>query len=196
MLRTFIARKESIDASDSAGRLILADLGRRIRGLKEALFKPETLELEYALADGTVGRVSLDEFLADETVKRFGLAIDVGFKKALEAVDESYLRWLAMEGVRLNVVLTGGSSTLPMMKALGQGVVEVKGFRILREQVDPKPAWVNEESAEFASVYPQLAVAIGGAAEVMPETLNAPPVFAGGGGRTQYVAGRLHIAGK
>jgi len=196
MLRTFIARKESVDTSDSAGRLILADLGRRIRGLKEALFKSDTRELEYALADGTVGRVALDEFLADETVKRFGLAIDSGFKKALEAVDESYLRWLAMEGVRLNVVLTGGSSALPMMKALGQGVVEVKGFSILREQIDPKPPWMDEVSVELAAVYPQLAVAIGGAAEIMPETLNGPAVFGGGGGRTKYVAGRLHIAGK
>ena len=193
MLRAFIARKESIDTSDSSGRLILADLGRRIRGLKEVLFMTQTLE--YALADGTVGHVTLEEFLADEAVKRFGVAIDAGFKKALEAVDETWLRWLAMEGVRMHVVLTGGSSALPMMKALGQGMIEVKGFRILREQVDPKPLWMDEVSGELSAVYPQLAVAIGGAAENMPETLTAPPVFAGAGGRTQYIAGRLQISG-
>lgn len=193
MLRAFIARKESIDISDNSGRMIMADLGRRIRGLKEVLFKTENLE--YALADGTVGHVTLDEFLADETVKRFGLAIDAGFSKALEAVDETWLRWLAMEGVRMHVVLTGGSSALPMMKTLGQGMIEVKGFRILREQVDPKPVWMDEVSGELTAVYPQLAVAIGGAAESMPETLTAPPVFAGAGGRSSYVAGRLQISG-
>lgn len=193
MLRAFIARKESVDTSDNSGRMILADLGRRIRGLKEVLFK--TGILEYALADGTVGHVTLDEFLADETVKRFGLAIDAGFKKALEAVDESWLRWLAMDGVRVHVVLTGGSSAIPMMKALGQGMIEVKGFRILRQQVDPRPVWMEAVSGELSIVYPQLAVAIGGAAESMPETLTAPPVFAGAGGRSSYVAGRLQISG-
>lgn len=193
MLRTFIARKESVDTTDNSGRMILADLNRRIRGLKEVLFTTE--KLEYALADGTVGHVTLDDFLADETVKRFGLAIDAGFKKALEAVDETWLRWLAMEGVRMHVVLTGGSSALPMMKTLGQGMIEVKGFRILREQVDPKPVWMDEVSGELTAVYPQLAVAIGGAAESMPETLTAPPVFAGAGGRSSYVAGRLQISG-
>lgn len=193
MLRAFIARKESVDTSDNSGRMILADLGRRIRGLKEVLFKTE--KLEYALADGTVGHVTLDEFMADETVKRFGLAIDVGFKKALEAVDETWLRWLAMDGVRLHVVLTGGSSELPMMKALGEGMIEVRGFRILRKPVDPKPEWMDGVSGELSAVYPQLAVAIGGVAETMPETLTAPPVFAGAGGRTCYVAGRLQLSG-
>ncbi|MBC7381115.1 MAG: hypothetical protein H7346_27270 [Burkholderiaceae bacterium] len=193
MLRTFIAHKEKVDTSDNSGRMIMADLGRRIRGLKEVLFKSE--RLEYALADGTVGHVAMDDFLADETVKRFGLAINAGFKKALEAVDDTWLRWLAMDGVRLHVVLTGGSSTLPMMKALGEGMIEVRGFRILRKPVDPKPEWMDAVSGELSAVYPQLAVAIGGVAEAMPETLTAPPVFAGAGGRTSYTAGRLQLAG-
>ena len=193
MLRAFIAHKEKVDKSDNSGRMILADLSRRIRGLKEVLFK--TGKLEYALADGTVGHVVLEDFLADATVKRFGLAIDAGFKKALEALDDTWLRWLAMDGVRLHVVLTGGSSELPMMKILGQGMIEVRGFRILRKSVDPKPEWMDGVSGELSAVYPQLAVAIGGVAETMPETLTAPPVFAGGGGRASYVAGSLQLSG-
>ena len=192
MLRTFIARRESIDQTDTSGKLIVADLNRRIRALKEVLFKSG--KLEYALADGTVGEVSLDEFLADETVKRFGVAVEAGFKKALEAVDETWLRWLAMDGVRLHVVLAGGSSPLPMMQALTKGVIEVKGHRILREAVDPKPDWMQDMPDELLIVYPQLAVAIGGSAEFMPETLTAPPEF-GGGRHPTYVGGRLHVAG-
>jgi len=193
MLRAFIARKESVDAADNSGRMILADLGRRIRGLKETLFK--TGKLEYALADGTVGQVTLEEFLSDDAVKRFSVAVDTGFKKALGALDETWLRWLSLEGMRLNVVLTGGSSALPMMKALGQGVIEVNGFRILRQPIDPRPDWMAGVPDELLAVYGQLAVAIGGAAENMPETLTAPPVFAGAGGRSSYVAGRLQISG-
>lgn len=98
LLRGFIAQKESIDPSDNSGKLILADLSRRIRSLKEVLFK--TGELEYTLSDDTVGRIRLEDFLADGKVIRFGQAVEDGFKEALGAVDESWLRWLAMDGVR------------------------------------------------------------------------------------------------
>ena len=193
MLRAFIARRESVDTTDNSGRMILADLGRRIRGLKETLFK--TGKLEYALADGTVGQVTLDEFLSDEAVKRFGVAVDTGFKKALGALDDTWLRWLSLEGMRLKVVLTGGSSALPMMRALGLGVIEVNGFRILRQPIDPRPDWMDGVSDDLLAVYGQLAVAIGGAAEHMPETLTAPPKFGGAGGRSNYVASRFQISG-
>ena len=194
LLRGFIAQKESIDPSDNSGKLILADLSRRIRSLKEVLFK--TGELEYTLSDDTVGRIRLEDFLADGKVIRFGQAVEDGFKKALGAVDESWLRWLAMDGVRLHVVVTGGSSPLPMMQALGKGPIEVKGHRIMRQSIDPKPYWMEDMPDELLTVYPQLAVAIGGAAEVMPETNDAPLVFGGGVRATSYVAGKLHVGGK
>lgn len=193
MLRAFICKHESVDNSDTSGQLIQADLGRRIRGLKETLFK--TGSLEYALADSTVGRITLAEFLADPTVQRFGQLVEEGFRKSLQAVDDTWLKWLAMDGVRLHVVLTGGSSALPMMQALATGPIEVKGFKIMREAVDPKPDWMASAPDEIVAVYPQLAVAIGGAAEELPETLTAPLSFAGGSGRAQYVAGRLQISG-
>lgn len=193
LLRQFIARKESVDETDTSGRLVMADLARRMRGLKETLFM--TGALQYALADGTVGRITLEEFLAADTVKRFGKLVEDGFRDSLERVDESWLRWLAMDGVRLHVVITGGSSPLPMMQALGKGPIEVKGYKIMRDQIDPRPEWMSDVSDALQAVYPQLAVAIGGAAEEMPETLNAPPVFAGGGGPARYVAGSMQLSG-
>ena len=85
---------------------------------------------------------------------------------------------------------------LPMMQALGKGPIDVKGHRILRQAVDPRPDWMADMPVELETVYPQLAVAIGGAAETMPETLTAPPVFGGGGARHHgYVAGNLRITG-
>lgn len=193
MLRVYIAKKESIDAADNAGRMNMADLGRRIRDLKETLFKAG--KLEYALADGTVGHISLDEFLADELVQRFGRSVENGFVDSLQALDESWLQWLSKPEVRLRVVLTGGSSQLPMMKALAKGPIQVKGFEIRREAVNPRPQWMEDASEELQAVYPQLAVAIGGSAERMPETLTAPPAFGGGATQSSYVAGRLHVAG-
>jgi molecular chaperone HscA len=195
LLRGFIAQKESIDSSDNPNKLILADLTRRIRSFKEVLFK--TGELEYTLSDDTVGRIRLDDFLADEKVTRFHQAVENGFKEALEAVDESWLHWLAMDGVRLHVVLTGGSSTLPMIQTLGKGLIVVKdNYRILRELVDSKPGWMDDMPDELLTVYPQLAVAIGGSAETIPETYDGPPIFAGGMRGPSYVAGNIHVGGK
>lgn len=193
MLRVYIAQKESIDTADNAGRMNMADLGRRIRGLKEALFKAG--KLEYALADGTVGHVSLDEFLADERIGRFGSAVEAGFIKSLQALDESWLRFLSGQGVRLRVVLAGGSSQLPMMKALAKGSIQVNGFEIRREEASPRPQWMDDASEELQAVYPQLAVAIGGSAEHMPETLTAPPTFGGGTTQSRYVTGRMQVTG-
>lgn len=191
MLRTFIARRESVDGSDSAGRMILADLSRRIRSLKEALFLAGVID--YVLVDGTIGRVALEDFLSDELVKRFTASVEDGFKKALEAVDDSYIRWIAGTGLR--VVLTGGSSQLPMMKALAEGTVQIRDFTIERVSLSPQPEWMQDAAPELLAVYPQLAVAIGGSAQFMPETLNGPPLFGGGKSRHGYVASRLQISG-
>lgn len=193
MLRAFICKHESVDTADTSGQLIQADLGRRIRSLKETLFTKGSLE--YALADSTVGKITLTDFLADSTVKRFGQLIEDGFKQSLQAVDDTWLKWLAMEGVRLHVVLTGGSSALPMMQSLARGLIEVKGFKIMRKPVDPKPEWMDLMPGELLTVYPQLAVAIGGTADNLPETLTAPLSFAGGTGPARYIAGRLQISG-
>lgn len=194
LLRGFIAQRESVDSSDNSGKLILADLSRRIRGLKEVLFK--TGALEYTLSDDTVGKILLEEFLSDPRVVRFQQAVEDSFKDALSSVDDSWLRWLAMDGVQLHVVLTGGSSPLPMMQALGRGVIEVNGYRIMRESIDPSPRWMDAMPDELLAVYPQLAVAIGGAAEAMPETNDAPLVFAGGVRAPSYVAGNIHVGGR
>lgn len=193
MLRVYIAQKESIDMADNAGRMNMAALGLQIRSLKEALFKAG--KLEYVLADGTVGQVSREDFLADERVRRFGALVEKGFVESLQAVDASWLRWLAAPGVSLQVVLTGGSSQLPMMKALAKGPIQVGDFEIRRQEVSPRPHWMGEASEELQAMYPQLAVAIGGSAEHMPETLTAPPAFAGGATQSQYVAGRMQVTG-
>jgi hypothetical protein len=193
LLRAFICKKEDVESHDVKGRIIFSDLARRIRGLKETLFL--TKRLEYTLSDHTVGNLTLNEFLDDLNVQRFSATVQAGFLKALESIDENYLKWLSLDGIRLNVVLTGGSSTLPMMEELAKGVINVRGYKILRQRVDPQPKWMDNMPEELRNVYPQLAVAIGGASDDLPETYSAPPVFGGGGGHSHYTAGRLQISG-
>ena len=92
-------------------------------------------------------------------------------------------------------MLSGGGANLPMMQSLARGWVEVKGKRIARRLVNPLPGWISEETPELEPVYPQLAVAIGGAAHELPETVVAPDVFGGGGGKTSYTVGNLQMTG-
>lgn len=193
LLLAFIKRKESVDAHDTAGELIVADLVRRIRSMKEVLFKSS--KLEYALADGTTGLITVGEFLEDKAVEKFAQSIENGFLDSLSAVDDTWLHWLSLPGVNLHVVLTGGSSKLPMMKSLGQGFVDVRNFKISRKLIDPTPEWITDSSPDLIEIYPQLAVAVGGASEELPQTLSAPPVFGGGSGKTAYQPASLQISG-
>ena len=83
------------------------------------------------------------------------------------------LAWLARAPMRLKVVVTGGSGNLDMMQALARGVIDVKGYKIEREPLNVVPSWV-QDSVPMQSVYPQLAVAIGGVNPDLPHVKTAP----------------------
>ena len=68
----------------------------------------------------------------------------------------------------LTVVLTGGGAKLPMVRALGEGVIDVHEVRLRCELAPYAPAWLTEQYPDLVDEYSQLAVAIGGAAEELP----------------------------
>lgn len=191
MLKKFILDAQAVDVTDSQGRLVAADLSRRIRGLKERLF--ESGSVQYVLADSTLGRIDLTDFLASRPMREFAERVQVGFRSVLENIDDTWLNYLNQTG--LSVILTGGGAKLPMMQDLARGWVEVRGKRIARKSVDPLPSWIPEQTPDLEPVYPQLAVAIGGAASELPETIDGPQAFGGGGGRSTYAAGSLQLSG-
>lgn len=191
MLKKFILDAQGVDLSEQHGRLVAADLSRRIRGLKERLFASGSVQ--YVLTDGTRGKIDLDDFMASRPVREFSERVEQGFKEVLDGLDDTWVSYLTKTD--LTVVLSGGGANLPMMQALARGWVEVKGKRIARKLVNPLPAWISEESPDLEPVYPQLAVAIGGAAHELPETVEAPDVFGGGGGKAHYTVGNLQVSG-
>ncbi|MGF6997268.1 hypothetical protein [Paraburkholderia sp. GAS32] len=171
-LQAFIGQREGFDSKSTHGAMIEADLRRRIRVLKELLFTTGTLE--YTLADRTVGSFTREEFCNDFRVQSFAKLLQKGFVDALSDVNDSYLDYLARDPVKLQVILTGGSSRLPMIQDLAHGVIEVKGRKISRVPVEAMPDWMERATDAMRSVYPQLAVAIGGAEEQLPSTDFAP----------------------
>ena len=191
MLKKFILDAQGVDLTEPHGRLVAADLSRRIRGLKERLFADT--RVQYVLSDGTLGKIELGDFMASRPVREFSERVEQGFRDVLEGLHDTWLSYLTKTD--LTVILTGGGASLPMMRALAEGWVEVRGKRIARKLVNPLPSWILGESPELEPVYPQLAVAIGGAAHELPETVDGPEAFAGGGGRTAYAVGNLQVSG-
>lgn len=191
MLKKFILDAQGVDLTEPHGRLVAADLSRRIRGLKERLFADT--RVQYVLSDGTLGKIELGDFMASRPVREFSERVEQGFRDVLEGLHDTWLSYLTKTD--LTVILTGGGASLPMMRALAEGWVEVRGKRIARKIVDPLPSWILDESPELEPVYPQLAVAIGGAAHELPETVDGPEAFAGGGGRAAYAVGNLQVSG-
>lgn len=191
MLKKFILDAQGVDLTEPHGRLVAADLSRRIRGLKERLFADTSVQ--YVLSDGTLGKIELDDFMASRPVREFSERVDQGFRDVLEGLHDTWINYLTKTD--LTVILTGGGASLPMMRALAEGWVEVRGKRIGRKVVNPLPSWILDDSPDLEPVYPQLAVAIGGAAHELPETVDGPEAFAGGGGRAAYEVGNLQVSG-
>ncbi|MDM0018007.1 hypothetical protein [Variovorax saccharolyticus] len=192
LLQAFIRSKESIESTSISGKLVEADLRRRVRVWKELLFSNS--KLDYVLADSTIGTITLEDFLQTPGMQQFSNRLEEGFRGALEMVDGSYLKHLATDPVRLQVILTGGSSKLTMMSDLAKGYIEVKGMKIRRELANAAPEWLVEEASEMHTVYPQLAVAIGGASRDLPSTDFGPEEFIRVT-RPTYVAGSMRVTG-
>lgn len=59
-----------------------------------------------------------------------------------------------------------------MIKSLAEGIVDVRGVRILKTPVHNVPSWIQDNYPQFVTQYPQLAVSYGGANPVIPETVQ------------------------
>lgn len=187
----FIADAWKIDKADTHGRVILADLRRQIRQLKERLM--DTGVLEHVLADSTPVRVTRDEFLASPQMVLFRDTVAKALVESLSLADDTYLQWVARQG--LKVVLTGGGARLKTIQELTSGSIKVRGYEIKLERIDPTPEWLGETAPDLVPIYPQMAVAVGGAAPELPEVTFGPAKFGGGAGPTAYSAERFPISG-
>ncbi|MCG3167977.1 MAG: hypothetical protein DPW12_10600 [Rhodocyclaceae bacterium] len=190
-LRAIILKKHHVDLQSPYGVRIGAELNLHIRRYKEALFRDGTLA--YRLADDTPGSVSLPEFLDSPEVARFSKGLREAVQKTFDGVHESWIRRM-FEQPGVLVVLTGGGARLPMVHELTQGWIETHGIRVLCHAAPSVPTWITEGYPEFIDEFPQLAVAMGGAAPELPEMGPDTPQF-GGLSSPTYVASNLQVKG-
>ena len=180
LLKSYVLDLEGIDPATPEGQHNRAFLQGSIRLSKETLFRDGIVEIP--LANHTQVVVELDAFLASERVKAFAKQMEQKLMGVLAMVGEGYLDLMAQDN--LNVVLTGGGAGLPMVLDLAKGVIDVKGRKILRKPTATVPAWIDERYPQMAPQYPQLAVAIGGAAPDLPTMGESFADFKGIGSKT------------
>ncbi len=180
LLKFYVLDLEGIDPATPEGRHNLTFLQSTIRQSKETLFRDGIVEIP--LANHTQVVVDLGTFRASERIKAFAKQMEQKLASVLAMVGEGYLDLMAQDDVY--VVLTGGGAGLPMVLDLAKGVIEVKGRKILRKPSATVPAWIDEGYPQMAPQYPQLAVAIGGAAPDLPTMGESFADFKGLGSRT------------
>lgn len=159
ILRKVILEKARVSPGDRDFKFVDADLGLRIRQLKERLFQGE--ELNDRLANDSAIRILLGELLSRPEMKTFETQLRETFQSVLEAADPSFFERLGAGG--LSVVLTGGGATIPVVGALSSGQSRVHGHNLTHRATPLIPEFLESEYPDLAREYPQLAVAMGGA---------------------------------
>ena len=156
-----LLRKANLGADSALKKRVSDSLYRgSVRRLKERLFT--TGEIRESLVSDHFVRMSKEEFINSDGVKRFEAQIVDEIQKLLERVHESWGSSALDHGIML--VLTGGGCNLPMIRSL-ENKRWTLGTRRVKSRLAPDvPEDVAERfSAEFISEYPKLAVAMGGA---------------------------------
>jgi molecular chaperone HscA len=140
----------------------LARLKREAPRIKEDLFRNE--KVTERLANGQIVHASLRELLEREPVEAFANELWDSFSWALSKAIE-FTHGLTDFPNSIEVILTGGGSQLPLVRDLVVRAQRASDYAVT--VTDTIPSWVTDEN--WSRLFPQLAVAIGGAMPVMPQ---------------------------
>ena len=178
LLVSEVLRKAGLGADTTLQKRVSDSLYRgSVRRLKETLFETGQIT-ENLVSDHTV-RLTREEFMNSDGIKRFENRIAEEIQKLLDAVHET---WGAAAGNRgITLVLTGGGCRLPMIRGLKDKRWRL-GNRVVACRLAPDvPDGVAERfSAEFIREYPKLAVAMGGAVRMRLDERDAMCDWQGG----------------
>jgi|GEM_PF-6406382 len=163
--------------SDEDFQLIKADLGAQIRSLKQQLFSNGGATV--SLKPNATGVLQLDKVLGDPSFQQLGEVLRTACRNILETLfPKEYLQVLRTRNIRpiINVLLTGGSSSIPVFKDLGTMSLSIDDVEFVFREIGEMPGWVSSLEGELAGLvagaYRQSAVSIGGSAPRLPEEIN------------------------
>lgn len=185
-LRPLVLKACAIDPATGSPRsdddfaLIKTDLAAQIRDIKRDLFAQDSVDISFQ--PNAKGVLGLETLLDDPSFKDLGGQLLDARRSILGGLfDDAFLKHVRLANERFRrpmpifVLLTGGSSGLPIVQDLAKGELEIEGARFQFERVKNLPEWVDQlprEVAELvANAYPQCAVAIGGSTPELPQEL-------------------------
>jgi len=156
-----------LSPGDQEAVLLRPTLARLIRADKEVLFR--TGRLDKSLSNDTVVPIDLKTFISRPDIAAFAQNFSAAVRTSLEGATRADFERFDF---RVKVVALGGGATLPMVKSNLQGPVTLKdGTTVHLDLVDAVPEWLAQRYPQVVPVFPQLAVAIGGAQFELPEEL-------------------------
>lgn len=151
--------------------IIKADLDSQIRALKRQLFTVGSVSI--SLRPGASGLLTLADVVAEASYLELGKELQAQRDGLLEGAFtkdniQKYQEATRALGrpVPIHVLLTGGSSKLPIVADLADGESVVRGVRFKFEQIEELPQWIDALPRDLAEMtaqeFSQCAVAIGG----------------------------------
>ena len=138
-------------------------LRKIIRDYKERLFSEGVLVAQ--LSSDELVEIELKDFLEIQSVKRL-------FEEIKGIVTEAAFIVVGDDGP-VQLVATGGGATLPVIQDLISSPIEKNGSRLRLQLRDAMPDDLREAYPGLVNIYPQLAVAIGGAHPALPEQITS-----------------------
>ena len=165
-----LMRKANLGADKALRQRVSDSLYRRnVRQLKERLFNADKIT-ERLVSDHIV-EITREEFLKSEGVKNFENRISAEIEKLLGGIHES---WEQVTKGGITLVLTGGGSSLPMIRNLADRRWKIGKREIVCQLAKAVPATVEERfSSDFIQEYPRLTVAMGGALNTLLDERDA-----------------------
>jgi hypothetical protein len=159
LLRGLILNKAEITYEHEHYQNYLGNLELDLRDYKEQLFTQG--EVNARLFNGEIVHIDLDDFLKLSQVEQFAQSLIDCRDDILHRVNTSFVK--GAPNNTLALALTGGGASLPMVKSLAQGKIDVNGVSLNLVQTKAFPSWLEEEYDELEQDYPRIAVSLGGA---------------------------------
>jgi len=164
-LQKLILEKSALVPESEEYRAAAMAIRRDRRVLKEQLFK--TGEVIVPLPTDETVRVTLTEFQAYPPVETFSNQIREMVARSAAVVSGDLNR--------INLVATGGGSSLPIIAELEKNGIDYEGKHVTFDLREPIAAGVRETNPDLVEPYPQIAVALGGALPTLPEQRSSVP---------------------
>lgn len=175
ILREIIIEKCGIDRNfrDQDRDLAKNDLDSQVREIKQQIFDED--KARFNIRPRMDGEVRREEVEQHSKYKRLGEGLRSLRNEIIETSIQEDNRVPGQHAVlAVDVLLTGGSSALPIFQMLATGIYEIKGWQVCFREVGKE--WieylVNKHGEEVMEQYPQLAVAIGGSVPECPEEIR------------------------